>query len=901
MTPLQASPGAEDGITRLLDQYLPWLIRDEVFATHYFATERRLAQGWKIHVSATPWSAPAVLDRVLPIIMEFGVGCKIVYSQPLLLMLNNGVYGRSQVGKFITLYPPGDDQAVRLAVALHEATDGMRGPSVPSDRALRPRSLVHYRYGVFGRSAGGRGQARSDGGPPDAVACLLDHAGRVVPDRREIFYTPPDDVVDPFEATGAYVPPEPRRVPFGGRYFIVGALAASTYGGVYRAIDLAGSPPRMCVLKEYWRDSGGDSSGRMAADWGRNEAEFLTRWDHDPIFPRCFDCFELDDNLYTALEYVEGQSLAVEIEKRRSAGGEFSVNEVLSIAESTGRALAHLHDVGVIYRDFNPSNVVVTPDGACRLIDFGIAHESNSDAPAIGFGTLDFCSPQQWAGENAPAAHDDVFSWGAVMHFLLSGRAPAPGTRPQAAPMQPVERAPLGGVCSRVPAKLADVIDKAVAWDASDRYPSMAAALEELLNASAGLDLRRTGIPEPARTWTAAGAGTVAEPLGLASSIADELCRVAIMRDGGACWAGRDTNTGRTFCGPDLYHGTAGVALFLAEFARIADSAPCKALAKDAASWLAGPVWASGRAEPGLHCGESGVGWFFIRLAQAVCEPGYLAAAELRARRLRGVSFEALDLVHGVAGLVIFLTRLAQATAKCAYLDDALALSNALIESARPAPGGAPGTYWQAPTHKAQDPFGRASLGLAHGAAGIGLSLVEVAAASGDKGALAAARNVAELLLAEARPHPQGGWCWRESLDDEATRMQGQCHGAIGVGQFFLRLARIEPDDRYLHAARQAAHTAVREMPDRASPGLCHGLAGDGNFLLDCYQTLGDPYYLDQAKTCGAQLVRHRDAERRDSGSVDAVVPALLVGDAGVGWFYLRLAQSDLGRDAILD
>src|SRR5919202_1673122 len=134
-------------------------------------------QGWKLHVSADPTTAEAVLHRALPVLLAEDASFKVVSSVSQLGVLNNGGGGVSQIGKFITVYPKNDAQAVRLAVALDEATRGLRGPAIPSDRPLTPGSLVHYRYGGFGTKLI---QAPSGEIQPAITA----PNGELVPDRR---------------------------------------------------------------------------------------------------------------------------------------------------------------------------------------------------------------------------------------------------------------------------------------------------------------------------------------------------------------------------------------------------------------------------------------------------------------------------------------------------------------------------------------------------------------------------------------------------------------------------------------------------------------------------------------------------------------------------------------------
>ena len=172
--------------------------------------------------------------------------------------------GMGRSGKFITVYPSNDKQALQLAVALHEATDGLPGPRIRTDRPLRPGSLVHYRYGAFRRlsaptpnSVGASTRTQSV-----SFATVQVAATRIAEDG---FHAPFPDVVDPFEANGIYVRNRPRKPPLAG-YLVGDVLGSSACGGVYRAIDVGAYPPRACVLKEFWRDAG-DLYGGLAPDW----------------------------------------------------------------------------------------------------------------------------------------------------------------------------------------------------------------------------------------------------------------------------------------------------------------------------------------------------------------------------------------------------------------------------------------------------------------------------------------------------------------------------------------------------------------------------------------------------------------------------------------------------------
>ncbi|MEE3919502.1 hypothetical protein V2I01_17690 [Micromonospora sp. BRA006-A] len=106
-------------------------------------------QGWKLHLSATPQSAPVVLARAIHILRADPAAFKFARTTRLLADLIDARQDRGSGGKFLTIYPVDDEQCRRLAHALDEATHGLPGPGVLSDQRLRPGSLVHLRYGAF--------------------------------------------------------------------------------------------------------------------------------------------------------------------------------------------------------------------------------------------------------------------------------------------------------------------------------------------------------------------------------------------------------------------------------------------------------------------------------------------------------------------------------------------------------------------------------------------------------------------------------------------------------------------------------------------------------------------------------------------------------------------------------
>jgi hypothetical protein len=366
----------DDSIRRAFLREFPWGSDDGVFLFQAFGADRWPSQGWKLHVSATPETSVSVLQSVAPALRRAGVRFKVVSSRFRLLEFNSGLHGLSQVGKFMTVYPSSDDQAVELARSLDQLTREMNGPVIPSDRPLHPGSLVHYRYGAF---------RDPDGSTASAANMIFDEAERLVPDQRQPWYLSArnDPFQGPREDDGAN-----DRKPLLGRFLVHDALSRSAWGRVYDVIDLQGLPPVRRILKEYWHDVSPDVYGRDSRQHAALEASILGCLPAQIRAPQLVDWIESDGNVYLVLEHVSGWQLADE-ERRPSlvASGEATLDLAIAIA----RTVASINDQGIIHRDIKPSNLIVSPSGHVAPVDFAFAYRLGvDDGPPIGYGTPGF-------------------------------------------------------------------------------------------------------------------------------------------------------------------------------------------------------------------------------------------------------------------------------------------------------------------------------------------------------------------------------------------------------------------------------------------------------------------------------------------------------------------------------
>jgi hypothetical protein len=827
-------------------------------------------QGWKLHVSATPLSAPEVLRRAAPLLLEAAVGFKAARTTLQLGLLNQGHSGaRSQVGKFLTIYPRDDEQAVELARALDAATAGLDGPAIPSDQPLRPGSLVHYRFGGFRQRT-----AITSGGM--LTPMLVDPDGRLVPDRRDPWFSAPEWAVDPFERAGLVVRERPRPGPIGTRYRVRKALQQTAKGGVYLADDRSVAPPRPVVIKEGRRAVTTDHSGRDARARIDHEHALLRRLSPAPYVPEVYDRFEQEGNHFLVLELLEGQSLRSWLAPRGLRGEQLSSDEIRELAGQLFAILEWAHGAGVVLRDFNPNKIRCDPAGNLRLIDLEISHASDDPQPAFPGWTRAFAREQAGQPGSVPAPEDDYFSLGATLFFIATLVNPI--LADDGRERQPRLAELLDQLRPDLPGPLRTIILDLLATDAG--APADLAELRRRLDAPS-LPVER---PRPGPADLAA-----ADLRALAVGLGDWILETARPEHPAHCWA--PAATAASMLPISIQHGAAGVGLFLLDLYRATGEQRFLAGADMALDWSLG--WMERNPElaaiPGLYFGAGGPAWLALSLVRHSGNLRDRQRASQLLARIDGMECPHLDLAHGLAGIG-WLHLLAAQTLDAAHTERVRAIAESLAARASPFHGG---LGWEVMLGAQPDIY----YGYSHGAAGIGAFLLEAAALTGSAASAAAAQGAAQALFdAPVAVRGGAGWSWPHSKN-KPTVWPHFCNGAAGIGLFLARLYAASGAEPARAAAERAAEAAFHGCQGAAA-GLCHGVAGEGLFLLELHQASGSERALDQARALARLLLAR--AHRRDGrtlwedDSAQTITADLMTGNAGVGAFLLRLSQPGL-------
>ncbi len=213
------------------------------------------------------------------------------------------------------------------------------------------------------------------------------------------------------------------------------------------------------------------------------EARIAARLAH-PNVVQVFDVGEDDGRPYIVMEYVEGETLADELQRRRK----LPPDEVVDVALQICAALDHAHAAGLVHRDVKPGNLLRRRDGTVKIADFGIARAVQAtQLTEVGtvLGTAAYLAPEQAMGEEV-SAEADIYSLGAVLYELLSGRTPYEfqSLAELAVKQREGRIVPVAKVAPDVPPALDGVVMRCLARHPDYRPQSAAEVARELATAS---------------------------------------------------------------------------------------------------------------------------------------------------------------------------------------------------------------------------------------------------------------------------------------------------------------------------------------------------------------------------------------------------------------------------------
>ena len=854
-------------------------------------------QGWKLHISAIPIQARQLLSAIVPILRMRQVPFKVARDEGMLSLLNEGAFGATQIGKFITVYPLTDTDSRPLAEELIAATDHFDGPAVLTD--LQLGRVVYTRYGGFNPDL-----QRDRLGHVYSV--LRDAGGFVRPDQRAVPFVQPNGVANPFseiaKAHRTVLPGAGRGKLFGPGYLLLRVIKPNAKGSVFLALDMQDQTRVAAkVIKEGRAHCMSDRYGRDIRNRLQHQLTLHRALAGRICVPTADTYFEVAGNGYLVLDYLDGVDFGASIGDYFGALLPAQQQQLISRFAVLAEVIDGLHAAGCVHRDLAPTNIRIRPDGSIYLLDLELTHLLKSDTLPFTQGTPGFMSPEQQAGM-PPTCADDVFGLGALMVLFFTGIDPRRvlfGT----------EQGRVEQLCvlGDLPAELASLVARCVGTEPGQR--ANLAEVGDVLNRAAAA-LHWTGATHDKGGRTATGL-TIEKTQALAhrclSAAARGLLHGVSLDTQSGLWLSPLVQ-GSTHAPADLTsnyalhrsasRGVAGVVYALARLARFGFAElETRERVERAIDWLLTHAPTPDDQLPGLHFGEAGVALAIVEAVRSgLIERGawldkYLDEA------LEG-PLDWPDVTHGAAGQgiaalacgdVLQDARLASRSSRCAQY---------LIETQEPDGG------WMLPEGVAAMTGSRYT-GFAHGVAGEVYFLAEYAARFNNVDAAQAARRGAHWLAAHAERTggPGNTLSWPIKLNERQV-WKWWCHGAPGIALTFLKLFETTGEDRYAEVAVAGLHAHPSNIR-YSNFSQCHGLSGLGEIYLEAARVLGGEAWLFRAARIGEVLfwLAHEN-EGRVTWLVEDPYRAtgdLMIGCAGVAHFLLRLCHDGLSGPLLLD
>ncbi len=831
-------------------------------------------QGWKIHLSSINIEAVELLRKVVPYLVSLNVCFKVIQNSQALTMLNEGDFGDTQIGKFMTIYPDSDLAGAEIAKRLVELTKEFHGPKIVTDIYLG--GVVYTRYGSFNPiiKIDKRGIMKR---------MIYTSDGQLIPDEYHVPPKLPKDIDFPFvEIT---IPqPLPRKLKIAQKYIPVKLLKYDPTGSVFLVIDVSSQESvSLKVIKQAKAYTCSDDYGRDARDWLKAHHQMYTALKNLISTPKVYQCFEEDGDCYLVLEYLRGKSFFERLDPWLSLN-RYEREQALLLILDLLENIKKIHKAGYVHRDLSPQNIWVSETGKVYILDLETCTHLCSDGPSIGLGTKGYIAPELLEGK-MPSLASDIYSIGCLLSCFFSGISPTLIEYTSIYRNKVKFRKLFEGLTD----ELINTIRKCLS-----KNPTTRPRLEVIENAlrtqpTDASPLRTVHTQKFNDMVTMAQRGLVHDT---SFDTNTNLWLSAKLDVKGEVYAPEDYIPYRF-----LHRGVSGVLYLMAKLKLTGCLLPeLRAYPSRITDWL---LKEPKESLPGLFFGEAGVA---VSLSEAVAAGliQYDRRVQKYIQKTLNMGCDLYDITHGMAGQGLAALYISEKLDQPKWRLYAKRNAEVLVDTQRE------DGSWELAFESEEDRIG--GWGFAHGVAGIIHFLSEYDRIVTDKAVRSAWRKGVAWLLKNAN-ETNGALSWipkTGSFDNEkeyGTIDTWWCNGSFGITLTFDRLYEWTHEETYAEIIRKVLKVNPFRYYHR-NLSVCHGLTGIGEVYLEAYRTLRDPWFFEVSARV-ASLLKSLARKTKYGGlswlaEGEKPTADLMVGCSGIIHFFLRMNGARFGFPAIL-
>ena len=254
-------------------------------------------------------------------------------------------------------------------------------------------------------------------------------------------------------------------------YQILSRLGKGSMGIVYRARQ--SSVDRIVAVKVLLESL---AKNKEFIKRFEREAKIAAKLSHNNIV-NAIDAGMVDGHYFFVMEYVEGATIKDELDLNKMFDEKVAIKVILAVAE----ALKHAHQRGLIHRDIKPENIILCKDGNVKLADLGLARLTADEKWAMAeagmaIGTPYYISPEQVRGQVDVDIRGDIYSLGATLYHMVTGKVPYSGDTPNEVMKKHIDKnvllVPPDHLNTRLSSGLGQVVETMMAKNRDNRYPS---------------------------------------------------------------------------------------------------------------------------------------------------------------------------------------------------------------------------------------------------------------------------------------------------------------------------------------------------------------------------------------------------------------------------------------------